>query len=77
MADPRRETVGPDLLTKKEVARKVQLSIRTIARYVALGQFPQPIRFSQSCVRWRRKDIDEYLEQHGKKPDAVRKKAAQ
>jgi predicted DNA-binding transcriptional regulator AlpA len=51
MADPRRETVGPDLLTKKEVARKVQLSIRTIARYVALGQFPQPIRFSQSCVR--------------------------
>ncbi len=53
----------------------VQVSIRTIARYVALKRFPQPIRFSQICVRWRRKDIDDYLEQHGKKPEAARKRA--
>src|SRR5947209_11639486 len=37
MADSRREPASADLLIKEEVARKVQLSIRTIARYVALA----------------------------------------
>jgi predicted DNA-binding transcriptional regulator AlpA len=72
MGEPRHEAVSPELLTKKEVARRVKVSIRTIARYVALNKFPQPIRFSQSCVRWRRKDIDDYLEQHGTNGDAGR-----
>jgi prophage regulatory protein len=61
MPRPRPEPVGRDLLTKEEVAQFVRLSPRTIARYVARGRFPPPIRFSQSCVRWRRKDIEEYL----------------
>jgi predicted DNA-binding transcriptional regulator AlpA len=62
MSDPRQEPVTRDLLTKKEVARKVGLSVRTIERYVALNKFPPPVRFSRSCVRWRRRDIDDYLE---------------
>ncbi len=62
MATSRPGPTGDDLLTKREVARLVRLGIRTITRYVALGKFPQPIRFSRTCVRWRRKDIDDYLE---------------
>ena len=63
-----------DLLTKQEVARMVQVSVRTIARYVELKKFPQPIRFSQICVRWRRQDIIDYLEQFGKKRAAPHKR---
>ncbi len=74
MAHLRPEANSRDLLTKQEVARMVQVSIRTIARYVALKKFPQPIRFSQICVRWRRKDIDDYLEQFGKKRAAPHKR---
>jgi predicted DNA-binding transcriptional regulator AlpA len=62
MPDRRQESAVRDLLTKREVARLVGLSVRTIERYVALGLFPQPIRLSRRCVRWRRKHIDAYLE---------------
>ncbi len=62
MPDQRPEPIARDLLSKKEVARKVRLSVRTIERYVALGKFPAPIRFSCTCIRWRRQDIDDYLQ---------------
>jgi predicted DNA-binding transcriptional regulator AlpA len=62
MSSERKEPAPSDLLSKKEVARKVGVSPRTISRYVAQNKLPRPIRFSRVCVRWCRKDIDEYLE---------------
>lgn len=70
MPDRRQESVVRELLTKSEVARRVGLSVRTIDRYVARGQFPQPVRLSRRWVRWRRCDIDIYLERLYR-PDAT------
>ena len=69
MAMPPHQPAG-DLLTKQEVARLLRVSVRTLERHVALGKFLAPIRFSQRCIRWRRQDIDDYLEQFGKKREA-------
>jgi predicted DNA-binding transcriptional regulator AlpA len=62
MADRRGLPAEPEWLSKKEVARKVGVSPRTVNRYVALGLLPQPVRFSRTCVRWRRQDLDESLD---------------
>ena len=74
MATPPHQPAGQDLLTKREVARLLRVSVRTLERHVALGKFLPPIRFSERCIRWRRKDIDDYLEQFGKKREAARKR---
>ena len=58
----RQETADCELLTKKEVARKFGVCVRTIERYLALNQLPVPIRLPRGHLRWWRKDIDEYLE---------------
>jgi predicted DNA-binding transcriptional regulator AlpA len=73
MAMPPHHPAG-DLLTKQEVARLLRVCVRTLERHVALGKFLAPIRLSQRCIRWRRKDIDDYLEQFGKKCAAPQKR---
>lgn len=55
-------SVPPELLTAKEVARKLRVGVRTVWRWVALGKLPQPMRFSASTVRWRPEDIQRYLD---------------
>jgi predicted DNA-binding transcriptional regulator AlpA len=56
---------GGGLLTRKEVAKLVRLSPRTITRYVKEGRFPSPIRFNSIRVRWRRQHIEDYLARLG------------
>jgi predicted DNA-binding transcriptional regulator AlpA len=41
-----------DLLKKAEVARILDLSKRTIERWVSLGKFPPPIEISKYVKRW-------------------------
>ena len=53
---------GPDLLAAKDVARRLSVSVRTIWRLVAEGQFPQPVRYSRKLVRWKASDIDRYIQ---------------
>jgi prophage regulatory protein len=51
-----------DLLTSRDVADRLSISVRTLHRLVARGQFPRPIRLSRKCVRWRRSDVEGYLQ---------------
>jgi excisionase family DNA binding protein len=51
-----------DLLTSQDVADRLSICVRTLYRMVARGQFPRPIRFSRKAVRWRRSDVDIYLQ---------------
>jgi excisionase family DNA binding protein len=54
--------VNDNLLTVHEVARKLKVSIRTIWRYEAAGKIPRAVRLSGNTVRWKARDIQDYLD---------------
>jgi excisionase family DNA binding protein len=54
--------VNDNLLTVQEVARKLKVSIRTIWRYEAAGKIPRAVRLSGNTVRWKARDIQDYLD---------------
>jgi prophage regulatory protein len=45
------------LLTLYELADRLGVSPRTVARYVEQGRLPGPVRLSRKSVRWREEDI--------------------
>jgi excisionase family DNA binding protein len=54
----------PPLLTFSETARRLSISVRTLARWVADGHFPTPLRFGHPTrprVRFRLSDIEHFL----------------
>jgi excisionase family DNA binding protein len=51
-----------DLLTSRDVAARLSISVRTLYRMMARGQFPRPIRLSRKWVRWRRSDVEGYVQ---------------
>ena len=53
-------TPTPDLLTAKELARRLSLAERTIWRHADSGRIPRPVKIGGS-VRWNRKMIEEWV----------------
>ena len=53
---------GADLVTSRQVAQRLAMSVRTLWRLVAAGKFPQPVRYNRKLVRWKSIDIDRYIE---------------
>lgn len=49
------------LLTKKDVAERLNLSTRTIGRYVKLGLL-KPIRISEQVVRFNPVEVERFIE---------------
>lgn len=49
------------LLDIKEVAKRTSLSRTTIWRRLKDGKFPDPLRLSEQCVRWREDDINAWV----------------
>jgi DNA-binding LacI/PurR family transcriptional regulator len=45
------------LLTKKDVARYLRVSVRTVERMVNRGELREPIRYSLRTLRWRLEDL--------------------
>ncbi len=53
---------GPDaLLHLASVSARVGLRRSTIYKLMQAGQFPQPVRLSLRCVRWRAGDVAAWL----------------
>lgn len=52
---------APHLLRSVEVARILDVSVRTVWLLVELKQFPQPVRFNRKLVRWKSMDLDAWL----------------
>ena len=50
------------LLTDKQVCQITGLSRPFVWKHTKLGKFPQPVRLSSRCTRWRRSDIMDWLE---------------
>ena len=48
-------------LRATKVAEILDVSIRTIYRKVARGEFPKPIRIGKGSTRWRLRDVEDYL----------------
>jgi predicted DNA-binding transcriptional regulator AlpA len=44
-----------------KVAELLDVSIRTIYRKVARGEFPRPIRIGKGSTQWRLRDVEDYL----------------
>jgi len=56
--------VKQELLSAKEVARKLGIGVRTWRRLVASGDAPRPRKFSARLVRWVESDIDKWARDH-------------
>jgi predicted DNA-binding transcriptional regulator AlpA len=52
----------PALLSKKQVAHLLGVCIRTVERYLALPQFPVPVRLPHGHLRWRRSEVEAFLD---------------
>lgn len=55
------KSVGPALWRVREVAEALGVSPRQIWKLLATNRLPRPIRLGRS-VRWRRTDIEAYIE---------------
>ncbi len=52
----------PVLLTVKEVAEMLGLSERTVYRLADVGNMPRPVKIG-AAVRWRRNELDQWIEE--------------
>ena len=55
------------LLTAREVAAVLGIHVRTVWRLSAMaemgeGDFPRPVRIAKKTIRWRRQDLERYIE---------------
>jgi len=56
---------APDLMTAKDLADYLRVDPRTVQRMAAAGELPAPIPVSAKRSRWRRADIDAWLQAGG------------
>ncbi|MFC1761188.1 helix-turn-helix domain-containing protein [Planctomycetota bacterium] len=49
------------LLTAEELAERLRISVRSVYRYVEKGMLAPPARLGR-LVRWRPRDVSEWLE---------------
>ena len=51
-----------ELLTSREVARRLSISVRTLFRLVRAGKFPEPVRYNRRLVRWKSEAVALYIQ---------------
>ena len=54
-------TITPALLRLSEVIVRVGLKKTAIYSRIKAGVFPEPIKLSQRCSRWRAEDIERWV----------------
>ena len=65
-----------DLMTRPEVEELLGMGRSSIYRLMREGHFPEPIRIGQRAVRWRRSELEAFLEQCPRATGQVGKAAA-
>jgi predicted DNA-binding transcriptional regulator AlpA len=50
-----------DLLSARQVAYRLSISVRTVWRMLERNQLPEPVRFNRKLVRWRALDIERFV----------------
>ncbi len=56
------ETNQPILLTETEAAKLLGFSIRTLQKWRMSGDGPKFVRMSARAIRYRRQDLDAFIE---------------
>jgi len=56
-----KEGSNRQLMTVKEVAEFLGVSVRTVWEQTAKGELPQPIRIGRKITRWHRATLEEWL----------------
>ena len=64
--DTRRTAPSCQLVTVRDVARTLKIHVRSVWRMTGLaeagqGSFPRPLRLGPKTVRWRLRDVEDYL----------------
>jgi predicted DNA-binding transcriptional regulator AlpA len=54
-------TVPDSLLTPRQVAKRLSVSLRTLWRMTARGDVPQPIKYNRRLVRWSARVLELYM----------------
>lgn len=57
------QATTPDLLTVRDVARRLSIGERTVWRWTALGLLPAPVHPHARSTRWLAADIERYLQE--------------
>lgn len=65
MTQPTVELERPMLLSAAEVARQLSISQRQVWRLVSSGELPAPVRVGERSSRFRRADIEAYVDSLG------------
>lgn len=60
---------GEGLLTQRQAAAYLNISIRTMQRWRRHGIGPPSIRLPNGYLRYRKSDLDAWLERHGNDPE--------
>lgn len=58
----RERQIEEQLLTVGEVAKLLGASQRSVWAWASSGKIPRPLRIGHRSVRWRRRDIQEWLQ---------------
>jgi len=47
-----------EYLSDRQLSERFGVHRVTVWRWVSAGQFPQPVRLSEGCTRWRLADVE-------------------
>jgi predicted DNA-binding transcriptional regulator AlpA len=56
------------LLSKRELAAALSVSLRTLERMMAAGDAPQAIRMPSGRRKWRWGDVRQWMDEHRERP---------
>ena len=52
---------GRDLLTVRDVAFRLSMSVRNVWRKAETGEIPKPVKIGGKTIRWRVSDLQAWL----------------
>jgi predicted DNA-binding transcriptional regulator AlpA len=61
------------MLTVKDVADALSISVRSVWRWTAVGKIPPPIKLGHHAARWRASDIQQLLDATSVKPPSEKR----
>ncbi len=56
------DTSPTEVLTKKDLCKQLKVSMRTIERWMAEGILPPPLRIGPRSPRWRKAEIEKWMD---------------
>ena len=62
-----------ELLTRQQVEKILGVRRSTIYKWMRDGTLPEPLKISSGCVRWRRAELEDWINSRPKAAGEVRR----